>query len=62
YGHAIQLLAGYGKVAYGEAVMMGLVYSLLLSERYGKLERAFTKTFLRFAVKNGYPFEPVNLN
>ena len=60
YGHAIEAAAGYGKVAHGEAVMIGLVYCLLLSERYGELDRAFTKEFLQFALKNGYPFEAVN--
>lgn len=60
YGHAIEAAAGYGKVAHGEAVMIGLVYCLLLSERYGKLDRDFTTAFLHFAVKNGYPFEAVN--
>ncbi|QDQ02095.1 3-dehydroquinate synthase [Lysinibacillus fusiformis] len=60
YGHAIEAAAGYGKVAHGEAVMIGLVYCLLLSERYGELDRDFTTAFLRFAVKNGYPFEAVN--
>ncbi|KOS69158.1 3-dehydroquinate synthase [Lysinibacillus contaminans] len=60
YGHAIEAAAGYGKVAHGEAVMIGLVYCLLLSERYGELDRTFTKEFLQFALKNGYPFEAVN--
>ena len=60
YGHAIEAAAGYGKVAHGEAVMIGLVFCLLLSERYGELDRAFTKEFLQFALKNGYPFESVS--
>ncbi|MFJ7951339.1 3-dehydroquinate synthase [Lysinibacillus sp. NPDC096418] len=60
YGHAIEAAAGYGKVAHGEAVMIGLVYCLLLSERYGELDRTFTTEFLQFALKNGYPFDAVN--
>ncbi|MFJ7661433.1 3-dehydroquinate synthase [Lysinibacillus sp. NPDC097162] len=60
YGHAIEAAAGYGKVAHGEAVMIGLVYCLLLSERYGKLDREFTTAFLRFALNNDYPFGAVN--
>ncbi|MEG0384628.1 MAG: 3-dehydroquinate synthase [Solibacillus sp.] len=59
YGHAIEAAAGYGKVAHGEAVMIGLVYSLLLSERHGKIDHAFTKRFLQFAIDSGYPFEAV---
>lgn len=59
YGHAIEAAAGYGRVAHGEAVMIGLVYCLLLSERYGQLKRSVTKKFLQFALENGYPFEAV---
>lgn len=60
YGHAIEAAAGYGRVAHGEAVMIGLVYCLLLSERYGKIDRDFTTKFLQFAHKSGYPFDAVN--
>lgn len=60
YGHAIEAAAGYGKVAHGEAVVIGLVYCLLLSERYGKIDHVFTKRFLQFALENGYPFESVH--
>ena len=60
YGHAIEAAAGYGRVAHGEAVMIGLVYCLLLSERYGKIDRDFTTEFLQFAHKSGYPFDAVN--
>lgn len=60
YGHAIEAAAGYGRVAHGEAVMIGLVYCLLLSERYGKINHVFTKRFLQFALENGYPFGAVH--
>lgn len=60
YGHAIEAAAGYGRVAHGEAVMIGLVYCLLLSERSGKINRNFTTKFLQFAHKCGYPFDAVN--
>jgi 3-dehydroquinate synthase len=60
YGHAIEAAAGYGRVAHGEAVMIGLVYCLLLSEKYGEIDHAFTKRFLHFAQENGYPFEAVH--
>lgn len=59
YGHAIEAAAGYGGVAHGEAVMIGLVYCLLLSERYGQIKRSVTKQFLQFALRNGYPFDAV---
>lgn len=60
YGHAIEAAAGYGKLTHGECVMIGLVYALLLSERYGKIERTFTTAFLQFALRNGYSFDAVS--
>lgn len=59
YGHAIEAAAGYGGLTHGEAVMIGTVYALLLSERYGQISREFTKEFLNFAIQNGYPFDKV---
>lgn len=59
YGHAIEAAAGYGGLAHGEAVMIGLVYCLLLSEKYGTITRDFTNSFLTYARDNGYPFEAV---
>lgn len=60
YGHAIEAAAGYGGIAHGEAVMIGTVYALLLSNRYGNISRDFTLQFLQFAYENGYPFEQVS--
>ncbi|RUL55477.1 3-dehydroquinate synthase [Lysinibacillus antri] len=57
YGHAIEAAAGYGGLAHGEAVMIGIVYALLLSERYGQLDREFTKQFLQYAYDNDYPLD-----
>lgn len=59
YGHAIEAAAGYGGLAHGEAVVIGMVYALLLSERYGKVTREDTTSFLRFAYSNGYPLQAV---
>lgn len=59
YGHALEAAAGYGRLAHGEAVMLGLVYCLLFSERYGKLTREFTEKFYKFAADSGYPFSQV---
>lgn len=60
YGHAMEAAAGYGGLAHGDAVIIGLVYCLLLSEKFGQIDRQFTKQFLQFAHNNGYPFEAVN--
>lgn len=57
YGHALEAAAGYGGLAHGEAVMIGMVYALLLSERYGHISRSFTETFLHYAYHTGYPVE-----
>lgn len=59
YGHAMEAASGFGKLAHGEAVMIGMVYALLLSERYGEIKHEFTKQFLQFALRNGYPFEAI---
>ena len=59
YGHAIEAAAGYGGLAHGEAVMIGLVYCLILSEKHGQMTRAFTEQFLSFARNNGYTFDEV---
>lgn len=60
YGHAIEAASGFGKVAHGEAVMIGIVYALLLGENYSKLTHAFTKEVLAFALRSEYPFEAVS--
>ena len=57
YGHALEAAAGYGKLTHGEAVMIGLIYMLLLSEEYGNIEPEFTRTFAKFAHRNGYPLD-----
>lgn len=59
YGHALEAAAGYGRLAHGEAVMLGLVYCLLLSEKYGNITREFTEKFIEFVKANGYPIEKV---
>lgn len=60
YGHAIEAAAGYGGLTHGEAVVIGIVYALLLSERYGEITRDFTVEFLQFAYRSGYPFHEVD--
>lgn len=60
YGHAIEAAAGYGKLTHGEAIMIGMVFALLLCERYGEITRDFTEKFVKFALKNEYPLQEVN--
>ncbi|ETT81145.1 3-dehydroquinate synthase [Viridibacillus sp. FSL R5-0477] len=60
YGHAIEAASGFGKLAHGEAVMIGMVYALILSERYGTIPATVTRSFIEFAIRNGYSFDAVN--
>lgn len=60
YGHAIEAASGFGKVAHGEAVVIGMAYALLLGEKFTTMTREKTLEFLIFAKKNGYSFEPVH--
>lgn len=60
YGHAIEAASGFGKVAHGEAVMIGIVYALLIGEKYSQLSHDFTKEVLAFALRSEYPFEAVS--
>lgn len=57
YGHALEAAAGYGKLTHGESVMTGILYMLLLSEKYGEISHDYTKRFARFVKENGYPIE-----
>lgn len=59
YGHAIEAASGFGKLAHGEAVMIGMVYALILGERYGEISATFTRSFTEFAFRNGYSFNAV---
>lgn len=57
YGHAIEAASGYGTITHGESVMLGMVYELIASERYGSIQRDFTDRFISFAKRLGYPFQ-----
>ncbi len=60
FGHAIEAACGFGKLSHGESVMIGMAYSLLLSEKYGEINKDLTKEFIEFALNNGYTFNPVH--
>lgn len=59
YGHAIEAAAGYGKIAHGEAVMIGLIFTLLLSEQEGTITRQDTQAFIAYLQRNAYPLDAV---
>ncbi|MFC4354576.1 3-dehydroquinate synthase [Chryseomicrobium palamuruense] len=52
YGHAIEGVVGFGRIKHGEAIALGLVVSLLLSNQR-KLAKVWTKKLCNY----GYPTE-----
>ena len=59
YGHAIENTIGYGHITHGEAVMIGMVYALMLSEELAELETGFAHKFFSHAIKLGYTFDTI---
>lgn len=57
YGHAVEAAAGYGGITHGEAVMIGMVYALILSEQQAGAGRELTDALQAFAERNGYPLK-----
>lgn len=55
-GHAVEAYFGFSKVSHGECVMIGMAYSLLLSEKITGLSSELTKRFIRFSLLAEYPF------
>ncbi|KXH82019.1 3-dehydroquinate synthase [Sporosarcina sp. HYO08] len=59
FGHAVEAICGFGGLSHGESVMIGMAYSLLLSESEGGVSAQLTNRFIDFARKNGYTFQPI---
>lgn len=54
YGHAVEALSGYGKIAHGEAVACGMIFALYASEF--KNDLAFDiRSFAAWLKQAGYP-------
>ena len=60
FGHAIEAACGFGGLSHGESVMIGMAYSLILSEMNGEINESLTTEYIRFAKANGYTFKPVH--
>lgn len=59
YGHAVEATVGYGKITHGEAVMIGMIPALMLSELYGNVAAGYAKRVYELAKRLGYNFEHV---
>lgn len=59
YGHAIEASVGYGKITHGEAVMIGMIPALMLSEIHGNVAEGFSKKVYDLANRLGYNFAHV---
>lgn len=59
YGHAIEASVGYGKITHGEAVMIGIIPALMLSEIFGDVEVGYARKVFGLAQKLGYHFQHV---
>lgn len=59
YGHAIEATIGYGKITHGEAVMIGMIPALMLSELHGNVTAGYAKSVYDLANRLGYNFKHV---
>lgn len=55
-GHAIEAHAGYGKITHGEAVAIGLIFCMYVSEQQFSIHLP-TKKLYQWFVKNEYPIQ-----
>lgn len=60
FGHAVEAASGYGKLSHGESIMIGMAYSLILSEENEGIDSTFTNEFIKFAHLNDYSFHPIH--
>lgn len=61
-GHAIESVLGYGKTTHGEAVMIGMVYALMLSQKAVELKFPL-EPFIMWVRRLGYSLDlPVDLD
>ncbi len=59
YGHAVEASVGYGKITHGEAVMIGMIPALMLSELHGNVAAGYSKDVYDLANRLGYNFKHV---
>lgn len=59
FGHAVEAACGFGQLSHGESIMIGMNYSLCLSELLGHTEEALTDQLIHFAKEQQYSFQPI---
>lgn len=59
FGHAVEAACGFGRLSHGESIMIGMAYSLLLSEVLGHTNRTLTDQLIQFAKAQQYSFESI---
>lgn len=59
FGHAVEAACGFGQLSHGESIMVGMAYSLVISEMLGHTTRTLTDQFIQFAKAQKYSFEPI---
>ena len=59
YGHAVEASVGYGKITHGEAVMIGMIPALMLSELHGNVVAGYSRDVYDLANRLGYNFKHV---
>lgn len=59
FGHAIEAACGFGRLSHGESIIIGMAYSLCLSEMLGHTEETLTDRFIQFAKEQAYTFQPI---
>ncbi|OEH93451.1 3-dehydroquinate synthase [Bacillus solimangrovi] len=57
--HAIEALAGYGKVTHGDAVAIGMLFAIRVSEAYYEKDLGY-ESFAKWFAQYGYPTYPTN--
>ncbi|GEN56688.1 3-dehydroquinate synthase [Halolactibacillus alkaliphilus] len=60
-GHAIEAELGYGKMTHGEAVAIGMLFAMAVSEKHFKVDLPI-QAFLEWLKHNNYPLTLPNLN
>lgn len=58
FGHAIEVIAGYGRYLHGEAVAMGMVYAARLAHIMGLIDKRYIERLVALLRAAALPVEP----